>query len=56
MGQLSITLRVYDVENMEMKKHFVSFKPVFDSNAKGLYDNISESLKELNLELSNCRG
>ena len=41
---------------MEIKEHFVSFKPVFDSTVKGLYDNISESLAEFNLELANCKG
>ena len=41
---------------MEIKEHFVFFKPVFDSTAKGLYDNISESLEEFNLELTNCIG
>ena len=44
MEQISITLRFYDVEDMEIKEYFVSFKPVFNSTAKWLYDNISESL------------
>ena len=56
MKQLSITLRFHDVEDIEIKEHFVSFKSVFDSTAKGLYDNISKCLEEFNLELSNCRG
>ena len=31
---------------MEIKKHFVFLKPVFDSTEKGLHDNNSESLED----------
>ena len=54
--QLFITLRFYDVEDIEIKEDFVCFKPIFDSTAEGLYDNISGGLEEFNLELACCRG
>jgi hypothetical protein len=54
--QLSFTIRFLDVEDIAIKEHFVSYKPVIETTGQGLYESILDFLRESNLDLHNCRG
>ena len=46
MQQLPFIMRVLDVEDVSVKEHFVSYKPVIDTTGKGLYEGILDFLRE----------
>ena len=46
MEHLSFTIRFLDVEDIPIKEHFVSYKPVIDTVGKGLYESVLDFLRE----------
>ena len=53
--QLLFTIQSLDIEDIEIKEHFLSYKPVIDTTGRGLYESILDFLRESNLDLDNCR-
>lgn len=54
--QFSLTLRLFDIEEMAIKEHFIMFKPISDSSVEGIYESLLNKLKICKLDFSNCRG
>lgn len=54
--QLSLTLIIFDIDEMCIKENFIEFKSIFISFGEGIYESILSMLKNCKLELNDCRG
>lgn len=56
--QLSFTVRFVKCNNdhVEVKEHFLSFRPVFNTTGEGLTNYLLEEMSMCGLDMNNCRG